>query len=204
MIFKIPNILTIGRLIMVPVLVFFFYLPGQFGDWLTCGIFVLASFTDFVDGFLARLLKQQTKLGELLDPIADKILVVTALVLLVMNNVIQDLSVIAAIIIICREILVSGLREYLAKFKLRMPVSQLAKIKTFLQMFSISILLAGNSGNELLFGYGLQIGIILLWGSAILTLYTGYDYLKKELIMLLTDLILFLFSLNYCNYPITD
>ena len=179
MIFKIPNILTIGRLIMVPVLVFFFYLPGQFGDWLTCGIFVLASFTDFVDGFLARLLKQQTKLGELLDPIADKILVVTALVLLVMNNVIQDLSVIAAIIIICREILVSGLREYLAKFKLRMPVSQLAKIKTFLQMFSISILLAGNSGNELLFGYGLQIGIILLWGSAILTLYTGYDYLKK-------------------------
>ena len=179
MIFKIPNILTIGRLIMVPVLVFFFYLPGQFGDWLTCGVFVLASFTDFVDGFLARLLKQQTKLGELLDPIADKILVVTALVLLVMNSVIQDLSVIAAIIIICREILVSGLREYLAKFKLRMPVSQLAKIKTFLQMFSISILLAGNSGNELLFGYGLQIGIILLWGSAILTLYTGYDYLKK-------------------------
>ena len=179
MIFKIPNILTIGRLIMVPVLVFFFYLPGQFGDWLTCGVFVLASFTDFVDGFLARLLKQQTKLGELLDPIADKILVVTALVLLVMNNVIQDLSVIAAIIIICREILVSGLREYLAKFKLRMPVSQLAKIKNFLQMFSISILLAGNSGNELLFGYGLQIGIILLWGSAILTLYTGYDYLKK-------------------------
>ena len=179
MIFKIPNILTIGRLIMVPVLVFFFYLPGQFGDWLTCGVFVLASFTDFVDGFLARLLKQQTKLGELLDPVADKILVVTALVLLVMNNVIQDLSVIAAIIIICREILVSGLREYLAKFKLRMPVSQLAKIKTFLQMFSISILLAGNSGNELLFDYGLQIGIILLWGSAILTLYTGYDYLKK-------------------------
>ena len=100
MIFKIPNILTIGRLIMVPVLVFFFYLPGQFGYWLTCGVFVLASFTDFVDGFLARLLKQQTKLGELLDPIADKILVVTALVLLVMNNVIQDLSVIAAIIII--------------------------------------------------------------------------------------------------------
>tara|TARA_B100000886_G_scaffold220240_3_gene153032 strand:- start:26593 stop:27153 length:561 start_codon:yes stop_codon:yes gene_type:complete len=179
MIFKIPNILTIGRLIMVPVLVFFFYLPGQFGDWLTCGVFVLASFTDFVDGFLARLLKQQTKLGELLDPIADKILVVTALVLLVMNNAIQSISVIAAIIIICREILVSGLREYLAKFKLRMPVSQLAKIKTFLQMFSISILLSGNSGNELLFGYGLKIGIILLWGSAILTLYTGYDYLKK-------------------------
>ena len=135
MIFKIPNILTIGRLIMVPVLVFFFYLPGQFGDWLTCGVFVLASFTDFVDGFLARLLKQQTKLGELLDPIADKILVVTALVLLVMNNVTQDLSVIAAIIIICREILVSGLREYLAKFKLRMPVSQLEKLKLFYKCF---------------------------------------------------------------------
>ena len=176
---KIPNILTIGRLIMVPILVFFFYLPGKFGDWLTCGIFVLASFTDFIDGFLARLLKQQTKLGELLDPIADKILVVTALVLLVMNNTIQGLSVIAAIIIICREILVSGLREYLAKFQLSMPVSQLAKIKTVLQMVSIAILLAGLSGNQLLFGYGLKLGIILLWGSAILTLYTGYDYIKK-------------------------
>ena len=139
----------------------------------------MASFTDFVDGFLARLLKQQSRLGEMLDPIADKIIVVTALILLVKNDTITNTNIIAAIIILCREILVSGLREYLAKFKLKMPVSQLAKVKTFFQMFSISILLAGNSGDKLLGGYGLEIGITLLWLSAILTVYTGYDYIKK-------------------------
>ncbi len=176
---KIPNILTIGRMILVPILVFVFFLPGSLGDWLACGIFVLASFTDFVDGFLARLLKQQSRLGEMLDPIADKIIVVTALVLLVKNDTISHTNIIAAIIILCREILVSGLREYLAKFKLKMPVSQLAKVKTFLQMFSISILLAGKSGDNLIGGYGLDIGIVLLWLSAILTIYTGYDYIKK-------------------------
>tara|TARA_B100000212_G_C27357817_1_gene526687 strand:+ start:1241 stop:1798 length:558 start_codon:yes stop_codon:yes gene_type:complete len=176
---KIPNILTIGRIILVPILVFVFFLPGPLGDWLTCGIFVLASFTDFVDGFLARLLKQQSRLGEMLDPIADKIIVVTALVLLVKNDTISDINIVAAIIILCREILVSGLREYLAKFNLKMPVSQLAKVKTFLQMFAISILLAGSSGDNLLGGYGLDIGIVLLWLSAVLTIYTGYDYIKK-------------------------
>ncbi len=176
---KIPNILTIGRIILVPILVFVFFLPGPLGNWLACGIFVLASFTDFVDGFLARLLKQQSRLGEMLDPIADKIIVVTALVLLVQNDTISSTNIIAAIIILCREILVSGLREYLAKFNLKMPVSNLAKIKTFMQMFSISILLAGISGDKLLGGYGLEIGIILLWLSAVLTIYTGYDYIKK-------------------------
>ena len=99
--------------------------------------------------------------------------------LLVKNDTISNTNIIAAIIILCREILVSGLREYLAKFKLKMPVSQLAKVKTFLQMFSISILLAGKSGDNLIGGYGLDIGIILLWLSAILTIYTGYDYIKK-------------------------
>ena len=176
---KIPNILTIGRIILVPILVFVFFLPGSLSDWLACGVFVLASFTDFVDGFLARILKQQSRLGEMLDPIADKIIVVTALILLVKDDTISNTNIIAAIIILCREILVSGLREYLAKFKLKMPVSQLAKVKTFFQMFSISILLAGNSGDKLLGGYGIEIGIALLWLSAILTVYTGYDYIKK-------------------------
>ena len=176
---KIPNILTIGRIILVPVLVFVFFLPGPLGNWLSCGIFVFASFTDFIDGFLARLLKQQSRLGEMLDPIADKIIVVTALALLIKNDTITDINVIAAIIILCREILVSGLREYLSKFKLKMPVSQLAKVKTFFQMFSISILLAGKSGDILLLNYGFEIGLALLWVSAILTVYTGYDYVKK-------------------------
>ena len=179
---KIPNILTIGRIILVPILVFVFFLPGPLGDWLACGIFVLASFTDFVDGFLARLLKQQSRLGEMLDPIADKIIVATALILLVKNDTISNTNIIAAIIILCREILVSGLREYLAKFKLKMPVSQLAKVKTFLQMFSISILLTGETGNKILNfqDYNAQtIGIIILWLSAFLTLFTAYDYLRK-------------------------
>lgn len=179
MIFKIPNILTIGRLILVPFLVFTFYLPGSLGDWLSFSIFIFASFTDFLDGFFARLLKQQSKLGELLDPIADKIIVVTALILLVAEKQIQGQEVIAAIIIVCREILVSGLREYLAKFKLRMPVSNMAKIKTFFQMVAISVLLTGPSGDKLLFNFGSEIGIVLLWISAILTLITGYSYVKK-------------------------
>ena len=177
--FKIPNYLTIGRIIIVPIFVFTFYLPGFYGDVIPFALFLIASFTDFLDGLLARMFKEESKLGELLDPIADKIIVVTALVLLVKNDTISNTNIIAAIIILCREILVSGLREYLAKFKLKMPVSQLAKVKTFLQMFSISILLAGNSGDKLLGGYGLDIGIALLWLSAILTIYTGYDYIKK-------------------------
>ena len=179
MIFKIPNILTIGRLILVPFLVFAFFLPGSLGNWLSFSIFVLASFTDFLDGFFARLLKQQSKLGELLDPIADKIIVVTALVLLVSSGQIKGQEVIAAIIIVSREILVSGLREYLAKFRLKMPVSNMAKIKTFFQMFAISVLLTGSSGDKLLFNYGSEIGIALLWFSALLTLITGYSYIKK-------------------------
>ena len=179
MIFKIPNILTIGRLILVPILIFTFYLPGSLGDWLSFSIFVIASFTDFLDGFFARLLKQQSKLGELLDPIADKVIVATALILLVAENQIQGQDVVAAIVIVSREVLVSGLREYLAKFKLRMPVSSMAKVKTFFQMFAISILLTGSSGNKILFGVGSEIGVILLWISAILTLITGYSYVKK-------------------------
>ena len=179
---KIPNILTIGRIILVPIFVFSFYLPGLLGDLIPLFIFLLASFTDFLDGLLARLFKEESKLGELLDPIADKIIVATALVLLVMNDTIKDYEVIAAIIILIREILISGLREFLAKGSIKLPVSNLAKYKTFLQMFSISILLTGETGNKIINfqDYNAQtIGIILLWLSAFLTLYTGYEYLRK-------------------------
>ncbi len=179
---KIPNILTIGRIIIVPIFVFTFYLPGLLGDLIPFFIFLLASFTDFLDGLLARLYKQESKLGELLDPIADKIIVATALVLLVMNDTINNYEVIAAIIILIREILISGLREFLAKGKINLPVSNLAKAKTFLQMVAISALLTGETGNKILNfqDYNAQtIGIILLWLSAFLTLYTGYEYLRK-------------------------
>ena len=179
---KIPNYLTIGRIVIVPVFVVSFYLPGFYGDVIPFALFVVASFTDFLDGLLARMYKEESQLGELLDPIADKIIVAAALILLVMNGTIKNYEVIAAIIILTREILISGLREFLAIGKIKLPVSNLAKLKTFLQMFSISILLTGETGNKIINfqDYNAQtIGIILLWFSAFLTLYTGYDYLRK-------------------------
>ena len=164
---KIPNILTIGRIIIVPIFVLTFFIPGFFGDLIPFFLFALASFTDYLDG---------------LDPIADKILVAAALILLVMNGTIKNYEVIAAIIILTREILISGLREFLAKGQISMEVTGLSKLKTFIQMISIAILLTGESGNKIINfqDYNAQtIGIILLWLSAFLTLYTGYDYLRK-------------------------
>ena len=179
---KIPNILTIGRIIIVPVFVLTFFIPGLFGDLIPFFLFVIASFTDYLDGLLARMFKEESKLGELLDPIADKILVAAALILLVMNETIKKYEVIAAIIILTREILISGLREFLARGQVTMQVTGLSKLKTFIQMISIAILLTGESGNKIINfqDYNAQtIGIILLWLSAFLTLYTGYDYLRK-------------------------
>ena len=179
---KIPNILTIGRIIIVPFFVLAFYLPGFYGDLTACVLFVIASFTDFLDGMLARMMGEESKLGELLDPIADKIIVATALILLVMSGTIRHNEVIAAIIILTREILISGLREFLARGQIKLPVTNLAKLKTFLQMLAIALLLTGETGNKILNfqDYNAQtIGIILLWLSAFLTLYTGYEYLRK-------------------------
>jgi len=190
---KIPNILTIGRIIIVPFFVLAFYLPGFYGDLTALILFIVASFTDFLDGMLARMLGEESKLGELLDPIADKIIVATALILLVMDGTIRHYEVIAAIIILTREILISGLREFLAKGRIKLPVSNLAKLKTVLQMVSIALLLSGETGNKIINfqDYNAQtIGIILLWlsafltlftgyVSAFLTLFTGYDYMRK-------------------------
>jgi len=179
---KIPNILTIGRIIIVPIFVFSFYLPGFYGDVIPFALFIVASFTDFLDGLLARMFKEESKLGELLDPIADKIIVAAALILLVMDGTIKNFEVVAAIIILTREILISGLREFLAKGQIKLPVSNLAKLKTFLQMFAIAMLLTGETGKKIINfqDYDAQtIGIILLWFSAFLTLYTGYEYIRK-------------------------
>ena len=179
---KIPNILTIGRIIIVPFFVLAFYLPGFYGDLTAFALFVIASCTDFLDGMLARMMGEESKLGELLDPIADKIIVATALILLVMSGTIRHYEVIAAIIILTREILISGLREFLARGQIKLPVTNLAKLKTFLQMVAIALLLTGETGNRILNfqDYNAQtIGVILLWLSAFLTLYTGYEYLRK-------------------------
>jgi len=140
---------------------------------------------------LARLYKEESKLGELLDPIADKILVAAALVLLVMNDIVKNYEVIAAIVILTREILISGLREFLAKRKEKsVPVSSLSKFKTFIQMLSIAMLLTGETGNKIINfqEYNAQtIGIVLLWIAAFLTMYTGYDYLRKGIDSAISD-----------------
>ena len=187
---KIPNILTIGRIIIVPIFVISFFVPGIVGDLVPFFLFALASFTDYLDGFLARLYKEESRLGELLDPIADKILIASALILLVMNGIIKNYEVIAAIIILTREILISGLREFLARREVRIPASNLAKFKTFIQMVAIALLLTGETGNKIVNfqDYNAQtIGIILLWLAAILTLYTGYDYLVKGIDTVISD-----------------
>ena len=182
---KIPNILTIGRIIIVPIFVISFYIPGIVGDLVPFFLFVLASFTDYLDGLLARLYKEESRLGELLDPIA------AALVLLIMNGIIKNTEGIAAIVILTREILISGLREFLAKRKeATLPVSSLSKFKTFIQMFSIALLLTGETGNKIINfqDYNAQtIGIVLLWIAAFLTLYTGYDYLRKGIVSAIND-----------------
>ena len=153
---KIPNILTVGRILIVPFFVLAFYLPGFYGDLTALILFIVASFTDFLDGMLARFLGEESKLGELLDPIADKIIVAAALILLVMDGTIRNYEVIAAIIILTREILISGLREFLAKGKIKLPVSSLAKLKTVLQMISIALLLSGDTGNKIINDSGIS------------------------------------------------
>ena len=137
--FSIPNLLTYGRIIAVPLVVFCFFLEGKlqssdFARWAALIIFVIASFTDFLDGYLARIWQQTSAIGRMLDPIADKLLVASCLLLLAAEGTIAGWTLWAAIIILCREILVSGLREYLAELKVSVPVTQLAKWKTAVQM----------------------------------------------------------------------
>ncbi len=181
MISKIPLSLTYLRIIIIPIFVFAFFIPGEIGKWTTCGLFVFACITDYLDGKLARSLNQESKLGALLDPIADKIIVAVAIILLIHDETIKDLTLFAALIIISREILVSGLREFLASLQLSLPVSSLSKAKTFIQMFALSVLLSGEPGNNLLLGYGRDIGLFSLWVAAAVTVYTGYVYLVKGL-----------------------
>ncbi len=179
---SLPNILTYGRIVAVPLVVVCFFGEGKFSGsiaahWVAVAIFVLASITDFFDGYLARAWGQQSSLGRMLDPIADKLLVAACLLLLAADGTIAGWSLWAAIVILCREILVSGLREYLAELQVSVPVTWLAKWKTTVQLFALGFLLAGRAGELVLPGTTL-IGLTLLWISAILTLYTGYDYVR--------------------------
>jgi len=176
--FNLPNVLTYGRVVAVPVVVGCMFWPDEFWmRWVALGVFVAAAITDFFDGYLARAWQQQSTLGRMLDPIADKLLVAACLLMLVADRTIQSWSIWAAIVILSREILVSGLREYLAELRVSVPVSTVAKWKTTLQLVSIGFLIAGPAGEHVLPGT-VTIGLWLLWVAALLTLYTGYDYFR--------------------------
>lgn len=183
--FSLPNILTYMRIASVVFVVLCYFLQYVKGLYYTAHtfsacLFVFACITDFFDGYLARIWQQTSNIGRMLDPIADKLLVASSLLLLASDNTIGGMSLVAAVIISCREILVSGLREYLAELKVRVPVSNLSKWKTATQMIAIILLLWGPTGDKLFPGITL-LGISLLWASALLTLYTGWEYFKESL-----------------------
>lgn len=177
---NLPNYLTYFRVAVIPALVVVFYIKGNTGYTLSAALFLVASLTDWLDGYVARAWSAQTNVGRFLDPIADKLLVATALMLLVGEGRtgIADgqAMIIPAIAIVCREILVSGLREFLAEIRVSVPVSQLAKWKTGVQMTAIGLLLWGGGGPAWL--HAGVLGNVLLWLAALLTLVTGYAYLK--------------------------
>ncbi|HZT26969.1 MAG TPA: CDP-diacylglycerol--glycerol-3-phosphate 3-phosphatidyltransferase [Pseudolabrys sp.] len=180
-----PNILTYGRIAAVPVVVGLLYWQSIEGGglwlrWLALIVFVTAGVTDFLDGYFARTWGQMSSLGRMLDPIADKLLVASALLMLAAEEIIRGWSLLAAVVILCREILVSGLREYLAELRVSVPVTRLAKWKTILQMVAVGFLIAGPAGDRIV-PVVTEVGILLLWASAILTLYTGYDYMRAGL-----------------------
>jgi cardiolipin synthase (CMP-forming) len=173
-----PNVLTYARILAVPAVVACLLLiRGDSGRWWALSVYLLACITDWLDGYLARVWQQQTTLGRMLDPIADKLLVGTTLLILTHDNTIDGWNIWAAVIILCREILVSGLREFLAELNVKVHVTQLAKWKTTLQMVALGFLLAGPAGNKILPGV-VPFGLGLLWLAALLTLWTGYDYLR--------------------------
>ena len=180
-----PNLLTYGRIAAVPVVVVLMYWQSILGGglwlrWLALAIFIVAGVSDILDGYFARTWGQQSSLGRMLDPIADKLLVSSCLLMLAAEETIRGWSLFAAVIILCREILVSGLREYLAELRVGVPVTRLAKWKTIGQMVAIGFLIAGDAGDRIV-PVVTEIGITLLWLSALLTLYTGWDYMRAGL-----------------------
>jgi len=177
--YNLANILTFSRILMIPLIVGSFYLGGDKANWIGFAIFSMAGITDFLDGYVARKYDLTSALGKFMDPIADKLLIASALLMMVAFNRISGLSVIAAVIILCREFAVSGLREFLADLKVSVPVSYLAKWKTTLQIFALGFLLVGKASPDII--PSVLIGNICLWAAALLTLYTGYDYLRAGL-----------------------
>ena len=184
---SLPNLLTYGRCVAVPAVVIFLFWPNEsWARWWALGIFTAAAITDYFDGYLARAWNQQSALGRMLDPIADKLLVAAVLMMLVAQGAIVGWNIWAAIVILLREILVSGLREFLAELKVSVPVSNVAKYKTTLQLVALGFLIAGPAGDAVL-PITTVTGLVLLWAAALLTLYTGWDYMRAGMRYLVED-----------------
>jgi len=188
---SLPNLLTYSRIAAVPVVVACIYaqsiLEGPLWlRWVALAVFIAAGVTDFLDGYYARIWDQQSAFGRMLDPIADKLLVASCLLMLAADGIIHGWSLWAAIVILCREILVSGLREYLAGLRVSVPVTRLAKWKTTVQLVAIGFLLAGEAGDKVL-PITTPVGLALLWISALFTLYTGWDYFRAGIQHLMAD-----------------
>jgi cardiolipin synthase len=185
------NVLTYARIAAVPAVVACLYWQdllrgGLWLRWVALLIFIAAGVTDVLDGYFARKWGEQSSFGRMLDPIADKLLVASCLLMLAADDTIRGWSLWAAIVILCREILVSGLREYLAELRVSVPVTQLARWKTTLQLVAVGFLIAGKAGDAIL-PVVTPIGLTLLWLSALLTLYTGWDYFHAGVRHLIRD-----------------
>jgi len=174
MLTKLPNLLTLSRIVVIAPLVALFWVEGDTGRWIAFGLYVYAGLTDFLDGYIARQLGSVSRWGRFLDPIADKLLVGALLLVMCAFERIAGLAVLPAVIILMREILVSGLREFLAEIKVGLPVSRLAKWKTAIQMLALGFLIVGDITPF----PATLVGEVGLWAAALLTLLTGYDYLR--------------------------
>lgn len=183
--YNLPNLLTISRIIVIPVIFLAIYIHTALWSFLTAVLFIVAAVTDYFDGYLARSRNETSAFGRLLDPIADKLLVVSALLIIVANHLVSEISYIPVCIIMCREILVSGLREFLAEVKIGMPVTRLAKWKTGVQMTALSMILLSALSSAYPDNWFVSVigvvGEILLWVAGVLTFMTGYDYFKRGL-----------------------
>lgn len=175
--FNIANILTIARIIVIPIIVICIYMKSPFYGWVAFALFCIASITDYFDGYIARIRNEITNFGTFLDPIADKLLVAAVILILTSKGIIADWETIPALIILLREIAVSGLREYLAGIKISVPVSRIAKLKTSIQLIALAVLILSESQITII--PVIIIGKAALWTAGILTLYTGFDYLKS-------------------------
>ncbi|MEE8144290.1 MAG: CDP-diacylglycerol--glycerol-3-phosphate 3-phosphatidyltransferase [Kiloniellales bacterium] len=179
MLTSLPNLLTLYRIAIIPVLLVVLYIDTGWARWLALALYTSACVTDFFDGYLARNRGQVSSLGRFLDPVADKLLVASVILLLVAVDGVADLTILPALVILCRELLVSGLREYLAEIQVPLPVSQLSKWKTVIQMVALGFLIVRDAGPAFL--PVLAIGQVGIWLAAVLTLVTGYDYLSRGL-----------------------